>query len=99
MVLALGLTLISAQAPAAISSHTAQNLTCDTIHRILREENQVLLRYPSDNNPNLFLFDRYVAEPRFCPNGEAGQMTRIRSRDRATCPVIKCESSARSQGR
>lgn len=94
--LVLSLSVATAQ---AISRHSAHNLSCSSIQRIIDREKETILRYPSTNNPNIFIFDRYVAETRFCAAGESGRMSTVRSKDNSSCPVMRCFPYSTSGGR
>ncbi|MGL4404470.1 MAG: hypothetical protein ACRCT6_01810, partial [Notoacmeibacter sp.] len=50
-----------------------------------------ILRYPSTRKPGLTLFDRYVADSRFCQIDEIGKWASVPAKDVQSCRVISCE--------
>ncbi|MGE3307917.1 MAG: hypothetical protein AB7I52_18325 [Rhizobiaceae bacterium] len=86
---AIGLTLVSSQA-FAISRYQSQSLSCDSIHSKVMEEGAVILRYASQRNPGLPLYDRYVASGRHCSFNEYAQSAWVPASDTGECPVLRC---------
>lgn len=89
MILAICLSLVSYEA-SAISRYQSEGMACDNIRSAVREEGAVILRYRSQRNPGLPLYDRYVANGGFCAHNEYAAMTAVPAKDTASCPVLKC---------
>ncbi len=88
--IALGLCLIAADANA-ISRVDPTRMSCDRVQETVAANGAVLLRYRSPRNPNLTLYDRYVASDRFCEMGEIRAHAYVPSADLDACPVYKCK--------
>jgi hypothetical protein len=87
-ILAACMTLVAFPA-AAISRYNSESLSCARVHAIIRSEGAAIMRYPSKFTGNI-LYDRYVADSRFCVSGKYAQSTTIPTADRANCPVYRC---------
>lgn len=86
---ALCLTVVSSEA-FAISRYQSQKLSCDSIHAKVAEEGAVILRYSSQRNPGLPLYDRYVASNRYCGFKEYTDSAWVPASDTGQCPVLRC---------
>ena len=80
-------------APAhAISRYNSQSMTCADVQRTVQREGAAILRYSSKRNPSLTLYDRYVADGRFCAVGEAATNAWVPTKDNPSCFVRNCKS-------
>ncbi len=85
--------LLSASVPAeAISRYNSLSMTCARVQAAVQNEGAVILRYPSTRDPSLTLYDRYVADGRFCAVGEVADNAWIPTSDRRNCFVRNCKS-------
>jgi hypothetical protein len=89
--IALAATVVAAPAHA-ISRYNSQGMSCNKVQSTVQREGAVILRYPSQRNPNHILYDRYVANGRYCAIGEVAVGSSVPTRDRNRCYVLKCES-------
>lgn len=90
MLLAIGLSLVSLQAHA-ISRYNSLSMSCARAQAVVRQEGAAILRYHSTRNPNLPLYDRYVANGGYCQIDEYAKVDYVPTSDAANCPVLKCE--------
>lgn len=86
---ALVLSLVASEAHA-ISRHDIAGMSCARVQAIVRAEGAAILRYPSQRNPSLTLYDRYVAHGGFCAVNEEAAVAFVPTADRDSCPVLKC---------
>ncbi len=64
-------------------------MTCRQVQSTIAQHGAVVLRYPSRSNPNLPIFDRYVANTSHCKYMQV--MSRgVPTRDNPACPVRTC---------
>jgi hypothetical protein len=90
--LLLASCMILVAGPAgAISRYVSTGMSCARVHDIIRNEGAAIMRYPSRFHPGNILYDRYVADSRFCDAGKAANLTTIPAADRANCPVYNCQ--------
>lgn len=92
LLIALAATTLAAPAHA-ISRYNSQSMTCDAVRSVVHREGAVILRYRSARNPSLPLYDRYVANGRYCSVGEVAVRDWVPTSDARRCPVAKCESA------
>jgi hypothetical protein len=64
--LVASLLVISCVQALAESKHDVSSMTCPRVQAILDAEGSATLRYRSQRNPSLVLYDRYVASRRYC---------------------------------
>jgi hypothetical protein len=84
--------LLSAMVPAhAISRYESRSLTCGEAQAIVASEGAAILRYQSERNPSLTLYDRYVRNRAFCQPTEVTKYDWIPTADTRSCPVLTCE--------
>ena len=85
--LCLGLTSVG---PAqAISRYNSTGMTCGAVQSIIEREGAAIFRYPGRSG--VTLYDRYVADERFCSGGEYAKSGTIPTKDTRSCPVRHCE--------
>lgn len=90
--LLIAATLVLAVAPAhAISRYESMRLTCDQARAAVATEGAVILRYRSERNPSLPLYDRYVAHGGYCSPQEYAQTVYVPTSDTGSCPVYRCQ--------
>lgn len=90
IVLALCLVAFAAEAHA-ISRHTSTSMSCDQVRGTLQREGAAILQYRSTRNPSLKLYDRYVADRRYCKIEEFAELAYVPAADTQSCPVRKCK--------
>ena len=83
---------MTAQAEA-ISRYNSMNYSCREARSITAREGAVIFRYPSANNPNHTLYDRFVAHGGYCAHGEAAVPLAIPTADRAACGLLRYRQS------
>jgi hypothetical protein len=90
--LALVALLASAMPAAAISRYTSQQLDCDEITSIIRDEGAAIFRYPSPRRPGFTLYDRYVRNSSYCGSHQSLKKVYIPSAGGQQCLVRHCVS-------
>ncbi len=75
----------------AISRHDPTGMSCAEVHATIAREGATILRYQSRRTPGLPLYDRYVADGRFCTRGEVFYPTTVPAADTGSCPVHICK--------
>lgn len=88
VVLALMVALVPMSAQA-INRYQVNTMSCDQVHGVLIREGAAILRYPSPRT-GITLYDRYVANDRFCDAYEYPDLTYIPTADTPSCPVYHC---------
>ncbi|MFD1743985.1 hypothetical protein ACFSE1_00765 [Rhizobium helianthi] len=73
----------------AISRYNSTAMTCEAVQRTIAREGAVIFRYKGRTGATLY--DRYVADERFCAGGEFAKSGTIPTRDIGNCPVRHCE--------
>lgn len=86
----LTLSAVAGQAHA-ISRYESQSLTCGEAQSIVASEGAAILRYRSERNPGLPLYDRYVAHGGYCQSSEYAKNDWVPTADTPSCPVLSCE--------
>lgn len=84
------LSSVLPQSAFAIKRVETVTLSCDTIQSIIAQEGAVILRYPSTRVKNYTLYDRYVADDRFCDIRETVERRSVPARDTNRCRVLIC---------
>lgn len=82
--------LIAAVPAEAISRYETARLTCDEAQSRVQSEGAVILRYRSERDPSLPLYDRYVAHGGYCGVTEYPKVEFIPTADTRSCPVYRC---------
>ena len=77
---------------AAISRYETARLSCDQAQSRIANEGAVILRYRSERNPSLPLYDRYVAHGGFCEPNEYAANAYVPTADTKSCFVLVCKS-------
>lgn len=91
--------LFSVTLPAqAISRHDARSLSCGQIRAIINSEGEAIIRYPSSRTLGLVLYDRFVANDRFCDSHEATERITVPARN-GMCRIRHCISAPDRCGR
>lgn len=86
--------LLAASLPAhAISRYDSQSLTCNQAQSIVDGEGAAILRYRSERNPSLPLYDRYVRNRAFCQLSEYAASDWVPTADTRSCPMLKCQET------
>ena len=76
---------------AAISRYQSMSLSCHRVQAIIRHEGAAIIYYPSKFSSRRMLFDRYVADDRFCDSLRYPQLTTIPTADNPRCQVLYCK--------
>ena len=88
--IALPILLAAAADASAISRYDIGNKSCAEVQDIVQTQRAVILRYRSQHNPALTLYDRYVKDGRYCESGEIATRTGVPTADSNYCPLRKC---------
>jgi hypothetical protein len=86
----LPILLAAAADASAINRYDIGGLSCARVRGIVQSQGAVILRYRSTRNPSLTLYDRYVADGRYCQSSEVATTTGVPTADTNYCPVRKC---------
>ena len=84
------LLVLTAFPAHAISRYNSMSMTCAAAQQRIVQEGAVILRYRSARHPNLTLYNRYVADARFCTLGEGTVVDAVPTRDNPQCIVLMC---------
>ena len=87
--LAACLSLPAADAQA-ISRYTSTSMTCSKIQATIDRDGAAIMKYRSPRT-GLPLYDRYVKNRLFCPNGQTTDRAYVPASDTPSCPVYRCE--------
>lgn len=79
----------SASPTFAISRYNSTGMSCQSVHGIIAREGAAIFRYPGRSG--ITLYDRYVADERFCAGGEYAKSGTIPTKDNPGCSVRHCE--------
>ena len=82
--------LLAAADASAISRYEITNMSCAKVQGLVRSEGAVILRYRSARNPGLPLYDRYVADGRYCDPAQVATWAGVPTADRDYCQVLRC---------
>jgi hypothetical protein len=88
--IALPILLAAAADASAISRYDIGGMSCAKVKGIIQSQGAAILRYRSQHNPSLTLFDRYVKDGRYCQSGETTKQTGVPTADSNYCPLRKC---------
>ena len=88
--IALPILLAAAADASAISRYDTGNKSCAEVQGIVQSQGAVILRYRSQHNPALTLYDRFVSDGRYCQSSEIATRTGVPTADRNYCPLRKC---------
>ncbi|WP_048647629.1 hypothetical protein [Nitratireductor soli] len=97
-ILALGMLAFAGQAEA-ISRYNSTAMSCASVQARIANEGAAIMRYRSQRNPSLTLYDRYVANEFLCPAGHRAVRSYIPTADQASCPVLHCKPDMRDRSR
>ena len=87
----IALCLAASVLPAqAISRYTSTSMSCNEAQAVVAQQGAVILRYHSTRNPNLPLYNRYVASGGYCGLNEYAKWDYVPTADTASCPVRRC---------
>lgn len=81
--------LVSSVNGHAISRYDSKSLTCREARQIVASQGAVIFRYPSGRNPELTLYNRFVAHAGFCAFGERTASQPVPTSDRS-CRLFIC---------
>ncbi len=83
---------VLAQMPTAQAISRVETLSksCAAIKEQVAREGAVILRHPSLTTPGITLYDRYVANPNACLQGEVTRRASVPTRDVEACRVYIC---------
>ncbi|WP_040676686.1 hypothetical protein [Nitratireductor pacificus] len=95
-VLVTGVLAFTGQAEA-ISRYNSTAMSCAAVQGRIAAEGAAIMRYRSQRNPSLTLYDRYVAHGYLCPAGHRAVRSHIPTADRASCPVLHCKPEMRDR--
>ena len=97
MILA-ALTMVMASSEAyAISRYQSTSMSCGQVRAALQREGAAILRWQSKRVAGLPLYNRYVANSRFCRSDERAVTATVPTRDDDACWVRKCERIERKR--
>lgn len=91
--------VMTATSAHAISRYQSTSLSCSAIQANIAREGAVILRYKSERNPSLTLYDRYVKHGGFCSSGEYLKLEEVPARDTRQCLVYRCFQRNSTPGR
>ncbi|MAZ16021.1 MAG: hypothetical protein CL535_06785 [Ahrensia sp.] len=88
--------LASAAMLAATQAHAVARIradlnSCATVQQTIIRDGSAVVRYPSKNIANYFLYDRYESPQRNCPIGERHVAHTVPAKDNPRCVVYNCE--------
>ena len=86
----LAAALLTVSQAQAISRVNTTNKSCQAVRDQVAREGAVILRHPAKRTRGITLYDRYVANARYCTFDEITQRAYVPTRDNANCPVLKC---------
>jgi hypothetical protein len=88
--IALPILLAAAADASAISRHDISGMSCARVKGIVQSEGAAILRYRSQHNPALTLYDRFVKDGRYCQASEVATRAGVPTADSNYCPLRKC---------
>jgi hypothetical protein len=88
--IALSILLAAAADASAIARYDIGSMSCARVKGIIQSEGAAILRYRSQHNPALTLYDRFVSDGRYCQSGEIATRTGVPTADSNYCPLRKC---------
>ncbi|MCR4266022.1 hypothetical protein [Nitratireductor sp. ZSWI3] len=94
--LVLGMLAFTGQAEA-ISRYNSTAMSCSSVQARIAREGAAIMRYRSQRNPSLTLYDRYVANEYLCPAGHIAVRAHIPTADTPSCPVLRCKPEIRER--
>jgi hypothetical protein len=71
--------------------YNPRKMQCEDVQQVIRDHGSVTLRYTSARVPNLPLYNRYVRNSGYCPQGEGAAPANVPTRDNPHCRVNICE--------
>ncbi|PZM17195.1 hypothetical protein [Rhizobium tubonense] len=89
MILLAAFAMLASNA-MAMSRHDSSSLTCSAIHDKIAQEGSIVLRYPSHRDPNLMMYNRYVANSMSCIGQGSMSSATVPTRDDPNCKVRMC---------
>lgn len=81
---------VSATTAHAISRYETKQLSCSRIQAILKSEGTAILRHRSPRNPDIVLYDTYVAKGGHCLTGGYSSSVTVPASDTKSCRVYRC---------
>jgi len=83
--------LLTATQAHAVTRIRADQNSCATVQQTIIRDGSAVVRYPSKNIANYFLYDRYESPRRSCPIGQEHVAHRVPAKDNPRCVVYNCE--------
>ena len=74
----------------AISRYNAATMTCERVQSLVTRHGEVLFDFRSRNDPNVSMFNRFVAHGNFCPKGQYVAADFIPTANNPYCPLQVC---------
>lgn len=75
----------------AVTRIRADLNSCATVQQTIIRDGSAVVRYPSKNVANYFLYDRYESPRRSCPIGQTHVAKTVPAKDNPRCVVYNCE--------
>lgn len=88
---AAAVALFAATQAQAVTRIRADLNSCATVQQTIVRDGSAVVRYPSKNIADYFLYDRYESPRRSCPFGQEHVAHTVPAKDNARCVVYKCE--------
>lgn len=92
VVLTACIVLVSVPA-LAIERYNVQTMSCSAVQQAVDRDGAAILRWQSERNPQLTLYDRFVRNALFCDRNKFPKRAYVPTSNRASCPVKKCVDS------
>lgn len=74
----------------AIGRYDSVTMSCASIRSTIRAEGAVIMRWPSSQSASRTLYDRFVANERFCGPNEDTEWKSIPAADSRQCRLFRC---------
>lgn len=95
LILASLAIIMATSSSQAISRYNIGGKSCGEVQSIVAREGAVILRYTSKRG--LPLYDRYVADSRFCVSSEYATLVTVPTRDNKFCRVYRCRAYSNNE--
>ena len=97
MLLAALAVIVASSEAYAISRYQTTGMSCGQVRAALQREGAAILRWQSKRVAGVPLYNRYVANSRFCAMDERAVIATVPTRDDDACWVRKCERIERKR--
>jgi hypothetical protein len=74
----------------AISAYDSKSMTCSDIQQKMKQEGQIVLRYPSSSHSDMMMYNRYVSNSTSCLGQGAMTSANVPTADGQPCKVKTC---------